>query len=160
MIINENDKEEEVCDHRPHYAWTGAAKYRAPSLFRSRNIIAPVMLPPQKQGYGKCIFHSTLALSCSCVEPSLAFATRTTSKHQRITWPGLYRKLIECLHIVVWHMRASARLLEVTWLRCNFTAAHSCKCSSMYNLKVTRIKQTYIITILCLYAPFLQLRCN
>ncbi len=27
---------------------------------------------------------STLAQLCSCVEPSLAFATRTTSKHQRI----------------------------------------------------------------------------
>ncbi len=28
---------------------------------------------------------TTLAQSCSCVEPSLAFATRPTSKHQRVT---------------------------------------------------------------------------
>ncbi len=46
----------------------------------------------------------------------LAFATRTTSKHQRVKWPGLYRKLTEFLHIVVWHMRVSACLIEVTWL--------------------------------------------
>ncbi len=31
-------------------------------------------------------------------------------------WPGLKRKLIEFLHIVVWHMRVSTRLLEVMWL--------------------------------------------
>ncbi len=56
----------------------------------------------------------TLAGSCSRIEPSLAFATGTTSKHQRVTWPGLYRKLIEFLRIVVWHMRVSlANLLEV-----------------------------------------------
>ncbi len=55
----------------------------------------------------------TLAQSCSCFEPCLAFATGTTSKHQRIIWPGLYRKLIECLGIVV---RVSVRQLEVTWL--------------------------------------------
>ncbi len=60
----------------------------------------------------------TLAQSCSCVEPSLAFATGTTSKHQRITWPLLYRKLIERLRIVVWHMRMSTHLLDVTWLEC------------------------------------------
>ncbi len=46
----------------------------------------------------------TLAQLCSWVETFLAFATGTTSKHQRVTWPGLYRKLIEFLHIVVWHM--------------------------------------------------------
>ncbi len=50
---------------------------------------------------------STLGQSCSYIEPSLAFATGTTSKHQRIMWPGLYRKLTECLCIVVWHMRVS-----------------------------------------------------
>ncbi len=27
----------------------------------------------------------TLSQSCSCIEPSLAFATGTTSKHQRVT---------------------------------------------------------------------------
>ncbi len=26
------------------------------------------------------------------------------TKHQRVTWPGVYRKLIELLHIVVYHM--------------------------------------------------------
>ncbi len=50
---------------------------------------------------------------------SLAFATGTTSKHQRVTWPRLYRKLIEFLRIVVWHMRVSAGLLEVMWLKCD-----------------------------------------
>ncbi len=64
-----------------------------------------------------CTF-TTLAQSCSCIEPSLAFATGTTSKHQRVKWPGLYRKIIEFLRIVVWHMRVYARLLEVTWLEC------------------------------------------
>ncbi len=49
----------------------------------------------------------TLAQSCSCIEPSLAFATRPTSTHQRITWPGLYRKLIQFLCIVVWHIYES-----------------------------------------------------
>ncbi len=63
----------------------------------------------------------TQAQSSSCIEPSLAFATRTTSKHQRITWPGLYRKLIDCLCIVLWQMRVSTRLLEVTWLDCDQT---------------------------------------
>ncbi len=37
----------------------------------------------------QCWFILTLAQSSSCVEASLEFATRTTSKHQRITWPGL-----------------------------------------------------------------------
>ncbi len=64
------------------------------------------------------ICSSTLAQSCSCFVPSLAFATRTTSKHQRITCPGLYGKLIECLRILGWHMRVSAHFLEVTWLEC------------------------------------------
>ncbi len=34
----------------------------------------------------------------------LAYTTGTTSKHQRFTWPGLYRKLIVFPHIVVWHI--------------------------------------------------------
>ncbi len=59
---------------------------------------------------------TTLAQSSSCVEPSLAFATGPTSTHQRIMCPGLYKKIIGFLRIVVWHMRVSACLLEVTWL--------------------------------------------
>ncbi len=47
-----------------------------------------------------------------------AYNTRTTSKHQRVIWPDLYRKLIEFIYIVVWHMRVSTRLLDVTWLEC------------------------------------------
>ncbi len=42
-------------------------------------------------------FSSILAQSCSCIEPSLAFATGTRC-------PGLYRTVIEFLCIVVWHM--------------------------------------------------------
>ncbi len=61
----------------------------------------------------------TLAQLWSCIEPSLAFATRTTSKHQRFTWPGLYGKLIEFLCIVVRHMRVSSRLQGVMWLECD-----------------------------------------
>ncbi len=34
-------------------------------------------------------FPLTLAWSCSCVEPSLAFDTWPTSTHQRVTWPEL-----------------------------------------------------------------------
>ncbi len=64
------------------------------------------------------LFSITLAQACSCIEPSLAFATGPTSTHQRVTWSGLYRKLIEFLCIVGWHMRVSTRLLEVTWLEC------------------------------------------
>ncbi len=52
------------------------------------------------------------------IELALALTTGTTSKHQRVMWLGLYRKLIEYLHIVVWHMRVFTRLLEVTWLEC------------------------------------------
>ncbi len=33
---------------------------------------------------GFCYNQTTLAQSCSCVEPSLAFATRPTSTHQRV----------------------------------------------------------------------------
>ncbi len=62
--------------------------------------------------------YCTLAQSCSCVEPSLVFATGPTSTHQRVTWSRLFRKLIGLLRIVVWHMRVSARLLDVTWLEC------------------------------------------
>ncbi len=36
--------------------------------------------------------------------------------HERVMWPGLYRKLIWFPRIVVWHMRVSTGLLEVTWL--------------------------------------------
>ncbi len=35
---------------------------------------------------------------------SLAYTIGTTSKHQKATWPELYRMLIVFLHIVVWHM--------------------------------------------------------
>ncbi len=35
------------------------------------------------------VVYATLAWSCSCVEPSLAFATRPTSTHQGVTWCGL-----------------------------------------------------------------------
>ncbi len=52
---------------------------------------------------GSC--YCTLARSCSCIEPSLAFATRPTSTHQRVTWPELYRKFIGFLHIVVWQRK-------------------------------------------------------
>ncbi len=48
--------------------------------------------------------------------PSICYGT--TSKHQRITWPGLYRTLIECQSIVVLQMRVCTCLLEVTWLEC------------------------------------------
>ncbi len=41
-----------------------------------------------------------------------------TSTDRRIMWPRYNRKLIEFLHIVVWHMRVSTRLLEVMWLKC------------------------------------------
>ncbi len=50
----------------------------------------------------------------------IAFATVTTSNHQRVTWPGLYRKLIEFLLTVVWHMIVSTRLLEVIWWECEW----------------------------------------
>ncbi len=49
-------------------------------------------------------FQDILAQLCFGVEPSLAFATRTTSKLEMVTRPGLYRKLIEFRCIVVWHM--------------------------------------------------------
>ncbi len=50
-----------------------------------------------------CTLHSSVIWHPSSVVflcwTSLAFATGTTSKHQRVTWPGLYRyrKLIEFL---------------------------------------------------------------
>ncbi len=50
------------------------------------------------------------------LEPTQAKTIGTTSKHQRVTWPGLYRKLIEFLRIVVCLMILSTHLLEVTWL--------------------------------------------
>ncbi len=51
---------------------------------------------------------------------SQELTTGTNSKHQRITWPGLYWKLIEFLHIIwdMWHMRVSTNLPKVTWLMC------------------------------------------
>ncbi len=64
------------------------------------------------------VARSTLVQLCSCVEPSLAFATGATSKHQMVMWPGLWRKLTGSLYIVVWHMRVSTHLLEVTRLEC------------------------------------------
>ncbi len=54
-----------------------------------------------------------------------------TSKHQRATWPGLYRQLIDFLRIVVWHMRVSARLLEVTWLECAYSSLDKCVLRAM-----------------------------
>ncbi len=44
---------------------------------------------------------------------ALAYTNGTTSKHQRATWPELYRKLIIFIHVVVWHVRVSTRLLGV-----------------------------------------------
>ncbi len=40
-----------------------------------------------------------LAQSYSCIESSLAFATGPTSGHRRVKSPGLYRKLMEFLHL-------------------------------------------------------------
>ncbi len=52
-----------------------------------------------------CILHHFKQES-SLVEDlaSLAYTTGTTSKHQRATWPELYRKLIVFLCIVVWEL--------------------------------------------------------
>ncbi len=47
---------------------------------------------------------------------TLSKTTGTTSKHQRVTWPGLYWTLIVFKPIVVWHMRETTRWPEVTWL--------------------------------------------
>ncbi len=55
---------------------------------------------------------------------TLRETTGTNPKHQRVTWPELYRKLIAFLRIVVWHMRVAIHLLEVMWLECG-------KCKSM-----------------------------
>ncbi len=85
------------------------------SVFRLSNIINDYSIAPLC--HAVCIV-SILAQSYSCVEPSLVFAAGPTSTHQRVTWLVLYRKLIGSLHIVVWQMRVSTRLLEVTWLEC------------------------------------------
>ncbi len=76
-------------------------------------LIIQTNLPPQglDSEYAKqvdWVTESNLALTI------LAYTTGTTSKHQRAMWPELYWKLIVFLHIVVWHMKVSARLFEVT----------------------------------------------
>ncbi len=44
-------------------------------------------------------------------------STGTTSKHQRVMWPWLYRKWITFLRIVVWHMRMSIYMIHlIVWL--------------------------------------------
>ncbi len=78
-------------------------------------------------------FIYALAQWCSCIEPTLVFVTRPTSTHQRVRWPGLYRKLIGFLRIVVWHIRVSTCLLEVTWLECDlFAYIHYVLSSAFY----------------------------
>ncbi len=64
--------------------------------------------------FATCPSGITLAQLCSCVEPSLAFAHQNYFQISKdhVTW---IRKLIECLRIVVWHMRV---WLDVTWLEC------------------------------------------
>ncbi len=59
------------------------------------------------------IYETFEDIASSAYVKTLAYTTGTTSKHQRATWPELYRKLIAFLRIVVWHMRVSARLLYV-----------------------------------------------
>ncbi len=64
-------------------------------------------------------YRSTLAHSCSFVKWH-RYTSGTTSKHQRVMWPGIYKMLIAFLHIVVWHIRMSACLQRsVTRLECN-----------------------------------------
>ncbi len=79
------------------------------------NLWCDVIIQYQIQSARK---NSASAQSCSCVEPSLAFATGSTSTHERVTWHGLYIKLRGLLCILVWQMRVSARSLEVTGLEC------------------------------------------
>ncbi len=68
----------------------------------------------------------TLAWSCTWVEPFLAFSTGTTSKDQRVMWPGLYRTLIEFLRIVLWHMSVHSLLRgHVIWV-CEGVSEHYC----------------------------------
>ncbi len=63
----------------------------------------------QLRMHAYCIILWTLKISLALytwtVVNTLAYTTGTTSKHQRATWPKLYRKLIVFEHIVVWYMR-------------------------------------------------------
>ncbi len=66
---------------------------------------------------------------------TLAYTTGTTCKHQRATWPELYRKLIVFLHIVVWHIRVFSPFLRV-WgysTGCCDVIKRSKKCTSRPN---------------------------
>ncbi len=95
------------------WLWSMHSDWSKPAVFDGSD--HSILIGPNQQSLMALII---LALSCSCIEPSLAFTTEPTSIHQRLTWPGLYRKLIGFLHIVVCHMRVSARLLEVMYLEC------------------------------------------
>ncbi len=56
-------------------------------------------------GNVKTTLHQPL---CSERKSSLPKITWATSKHQRVTWPGLYKYLITFLHIEMWHMSVSS----------------------------------------------------
>ncbi len=64
------------------------------------------------------ILKISLALHTWTVVKTLAYTTGTTSKHQRPTWPELYRKLIVFLRIVVWHMSVLSLSKCFLRLRC------------------------------------------
>ncbi len=64
--------------------------------------------------HASCIILWTFVdIAHSALVKTLAYTTGTTFKHQRATWPELYRKLILFLCIVVWHMRMLSAFLRV-----------------------------------------------
>ncbi len=65
---------------------------------------------------GAPVRHPSSAVFLRWTLPSIYY--RTYFHTSKVTWPGLKRKLIGFPHIVVWHMRVSAHVLEVTWLEC------------------------------------------
>ncbi len=84
------------------------------------------------------VFHHFMKLediARSANVKTLAYTTGTTCKHQRATWPELYRKLIVFLRIVVWHIRVFSPFLHV-WgygAGCCDVVKRSQKCTSRPN---------------------------
>ncbi len=86
-------------------------------------------------------FYAIVEEHASSAHETLAYTIGTTSKHQRVTWPELYRKLIVFIRIVVWHMSVCSL---ATCLRCCDVVKNAAK--NVFLIQILKIHFQIIVT--------------
>ncbi len=136
------------------HIWRRMASYMVKSF-------VPIMTAVNFPGRSWCGIHQTGPVLWAgltwnkTVNHTLAQTTGTTSKHQSVTWPGLYKTLLEFLHIVVWHMSARGHVTRghMTTLCVNHYLLHFIFPLNNGNTDSFQLSYVYTYSCFCLLAP-------